>query len=110
MENLKLATRTALGSVNSLGSLQLESESMRATILPDVGAEIYDLIWKASGRNILWHNPRIEPQRFPIEANFDNYWSGGWDEGFPTCELASTRVKATRTWANCALSPGRLRA
>lgn len=81
-----MATRTALGRVNSLRSVQLESESMSASILPEVGAKIYDLIWKASGRNILWHNPRIEPQRFPIDANFDNYWCGGWDEGFPTCD------------------------
>lgn len=47
---------------------------------------IYDLIWKPTGRNILWHNPRIAPQRFPIDSEFDNYWCGGWDDGFPTCD------------------------
>jgi len=82
----KMPYRAALGSINSLPSVQLESETISVSILPDVGAKIYDLILKKSGRNILWHNPRIEPQRFPIEANFDNYWSGGWDEGFPTCD------------------------
>ncbi|MBV8809858.1 MAG: hypothetical protein JO033_14390 [Acidobacteriaceae bacterium] len=56
------------------------------SILPEPGAKIYDLFWKASGQQILWQNPRIKPQRYPIDSNFDNYWCGGWDEGFPTCD------------------------
>ena len=41
---------------------------------------------EASGQNILWHNPRIAPQSYPIESEFDNYWCGGWDDAFPTCD------------------------
>lgn len=67
-------------------TLVLESESLRATILPAVGAKLYDLIRKASGRNFLWHNPRIRPHPYPVDANFDNYWCGGWDDGFPTAD------------------------
>jgi hypothetical protein len=37
----------------------LESDWVRASVLPAVGAKIDDLIWKLTGRNILWHNPRI---------------------------------------------------
>jgi Domain of unknown function (DUF5107) len=73
-------------SINSLRAIQMENEWLALSILPDVGAKIYDLIWKPTGRNILWHNPRVLPQTFAIEANFDNYWCGGWDEGFPTCD------------------------
>lgn len=73
-------------SIHSLRAIQLENESLALSILPDVGAKIYDLIWKPTGRNFLWHNPRVLPQTFAIEANFDNYWCGGWDEGFPTCD------------------------
>jgi hypothetical protein len=73
-------------SINSLRAVQLENEWLALSILPDVGAKIYDLIWKPTGRNFLWHNPRVLPQTFAIEANFDNYWCGGWDEGFPTCD------------------------
>lgn len=76
-------TRT---KINRLGAIQLENKWLRASILPGVGAKIYDLVWKPSGRNFLWHNPRIAPQPYAIEANFDNYWCGGWDEGFPTCD------------------------
>ena len=57
-----------------------------ARVLPEVGAKIYDLIWKPTGRNILYHNPRIAPQVYPIESEFDNYWCGGWDDAFPTCD------------------------
>lgn len=76
----------AKAKINGLGALELENQWLRASVLPDVGAKIYDLIWKPTGRNFLWHNPRIPPQPFPIEANFDNYWCGGWDEAFPTCD------------------------
>jgi len=72
--------------INDVPAVVLESDSLRASVLPTVGAKIYDLVWKATGRNILWHNPRILPQTYPIDANFDNYWCGGWDDGFPTCD------------------------
>jgi hypothetical protein len=74
------------GSIHGLAAIQFENEWLAISILPEVGAKIYDLLWKPSGRNFLWHNARIPPQRFAIEANFDNYWCGGWDEGFPTCD------------------------
>ena len=73
-------------SIHGLRAIQLENEWLDISILPDVGAKLYDLRWKPSGRDVLWHNPRIQPQTFAIEANFDNYWCGGWDEGFPTCD------------------------
>ncbi len=72
--------------IHGLRAIELENDWLRVTVLPDVGAKIYDLVWKPTGRNFLWHNPRIAPQTFPIEANFDNYWCGGWDDGFPTCD------------------------
>ncbi len=70
----------------SLPALWLENELLAVSILPDPGAKIYDLIWKPADRQILWQNPRVPPQRFPVDSNFDNYWCGGWDEGFPTCD------------------------
>ena len=60
-------------------------------MLPDVGAKIFDLIHRPTGFNFLWHNPRIQPQPYPVDANFDNYWCGGWDDGFPTCEPCTFR-------------------
>jgi|RhiMetdeSRZDD1v2_1073273.scaffolds.fasta_scaffold200257_2 hypothetical protein len=72
--------------IHGLRAVELENDWLRVSILPGVGAKIYDLVWKPTGRNFLWHNPRISPQPYPVESNFDNYWCGGWDEGFPTCD------------------------
>ena len=84
--NLKMEER-----IHDLPSVVLESDSLRASVLPTVGAKIYDLIWKPTGWNILWHNPRILPQTYPVDVNFDNYWCGGWDDGFPTCDPCEYR-------------------
>jgi hypothetical protein len=67
-------------------TIELENDWLKASLLPEVGAKIYDLIWKARGRNLLWHNPRIAPQAYSVEGSFDNYWCGGWDDCFPTCD------------------------
>jgi galactose mutarotase-like enzyme len=77
--------------IYDLQAVVLENDWLRASVLPEVGAKIYDLIWKPAGRNLLWHNPRILPQIYPIDGNFDNYWCGGWDDGFPTCDPCEYR-------------------
>jgi galactose mutarotase-like enzyme len=69
--------------------IHLSNEFLEVSVLSAVGAKIYDLIDRATDQNFLWHNPRIRPQPYPVEANFDNYWCGGWDDGFPTCESCS---------------------
>jgi hypothetical protein len=69
--------------------VRLGNDALQITVLPELGAKIFDFIHLPSAQNFLWHNPRIEPQRYPVDANFDNYWCGGWDDGFPTCETCS---------------------
>ena len=64
----------------------IENQWLRAVILPEVGAKIYDLLWKPAARRLLWRNRRVEPQVYPVEGIFDNYWCGGWDDCFPTCD------------------------
>ncbi|HXW37064.1 MAG TPA: DUF5107 domain-containing protein [Nitrososphaerales archaeon] len=61
----------------------IENEFLQLSVLPELGAKIYDIIHKGTGRNVLWHNPRIAPRRIPFGAHFDDVWSGGWDEIFP---------------------------
>jgi hypothetical protein len=73
-------------AVNGLHAIEMENDWLRLTVLPELGAKIYDLVCKRTGRDVLWHNPRIPPQTYAIESNFDNYWCGGWDEGFPSCD------------------------
>jgi hypothetical protein len=82
-----MATRSLRrGRLGSLATIDLESRWLKVRVLPEVGAKIYDLICKPTGRNLLWHNPRTAPQVYPIESEFDNYWCGGWDDAFPTCD------------------------
>jgi Domain of unknown function (DUF5107) len=71
---------------DALRVLALENDLLRLSVLPEVGAKLLTLVDKQSGRNLLWQNPRVRPQRFPIDANFDNYWCGGWDDAFPTAD------------------------
>ena len=82
--------------LGSLTTLDLENRWLKVRLLPDLGAKIYDVIWKPTGRNFLWHNPRIAPQPYPIEADFDNYWCGGWDDAFPTCDECVSRSSSAR--------------
>ena len=82
------------GSCHNMPAVILENDWLRASVLPGSGAKLYDLIWKPTDRNLLWHNPRILPQPSPIDGNFDNYWCGGWDEGFPTCDPCEYRGEA----------------
>jgi galactose mutarotase-like enzyme len=74
---------------HDLRAIVLENGRLRLTVLPDVGAKIYDLICKASDRNFLWHNPRLEPRPPVFGQHFDDWWSGGWDEVFPTCDIST---------------------
>jgi hypothetical protein len=69
-----------------LQQLKLENEWLSLSVLPEVGAKILTLYDKSSQRQILWENPRIRPQAYPIDANFDNYWCGGWDDAYPTAD------------------------
>lgn len=73
-------------TLDKLRLLQLENDAFTVSILPEVGAKILTLLDKKGGRQILWKNPRVRPQAYPIDANFDNYWCGGWDDAYPTAD------------------------
>jgi galactose mutarotase-like enzyme len=67
----------------------LENERLRLVVLPEVGAKLYSLVDKRADREVLWHNPRLEPRLPVFGQNFDDWWSGGWDEVFPTCDVST---------------------
>jgi hypothetical protein len=77
-------------SYRGLKALTMQNRYIRVDILLDQGAKIFNLIHLSSGKNMLWHNPRRPPAPAPFGANFDNWWSGGWDDLFPNgleCEV-----------------------
>ena len=75
-------------SVRDSPALILENAALRVTVLPELGGHVLDLIDKVADRNLLWANPRTSPRRAPYGAHFDDWWSGGWDEIFPTGDRA----------------------
>jgi hypothetical protein len=74
--------------------IALETDRLRLTLFPDAGAKILDLVHTASGRDLLWKNPRVPLRRTYPGPAFDDVWCGGWDELFPTdpaCEIDGNR-------------------
>src|SRR3990172_13105384 len=74
-----------------LRAIALENARLRLTVLPELGAKLYDLVYKPADRNLLWHSPRLEPRLAVFGQNFDDWWPGGWDEVFPTCDVSTHR-------------------
>ena len=75
-------------SVDGIPALILENAALRIIVLPELGGHVMELVDKPADRNLLWRNPRTSPRRAPYGANFDDWWSGGWDEIFPTGDRA----------------------
>ena len=75
-------------SLGGIPALSLENSRLRVTVLPELGGHVLELVDKEADRNLLWSNPRTPPRRAPYGAHFDDWWSGGWDEIFPTGDRA----------------------
>jgi hypothetical protein len=74
-----------------LECLRLENEHVALDILPELGAKIHRLVDKARDHDVLWHSARVAPHAVPLHANFDDHWSGGWDEAFPSGASSTNR-------------------
>jgi galactose mutarotase-like enzyme len=70
--------------VGELDAIVLENAALRVTILPALGGHVTELVDLVGERDVLWHNPRMAPRPAPYGAHFDDWWSGGWDEIFPS--------------------------
>jgi hypothetical protein len=71
-------------------TLRIENDLLSATILLDKGADIYELIYKPIGIDVLWKSPwglrqtgRGVPTAFQSEAAWLEYYAGGWQGIFP---------------------------
>ncbi len=73
-------------SYRGLPTVVLENRLLRVVILPEAGAKIWQITYKPLDANLLWNNPRMAPTRLPMNARYDDVWSGGWDELFPNDE------------------------
>lgn len=71
-------------SLNGLDTLIFENEFVRASVLVGMGGNIHEFIDKSSGRDFLFHHPRVQPRAPIYGENADNRWTGGIDEVIPT--------------------------
>jgi hypothetical protein len=70
-------------SYRGLQALVLENERVRAVVLPELGGKIWQLTALRTGRDLLWHNPRLPARPLPFGSVYDDVFLGGWDELFP---------------------------
>src|ERR1700722_3879949 len=66
-----------------LECIRMENGALSIDVLPERGANIFRLIDKASGRDLLWKSPRVSPRVATLHADFDDHWAGGLDDAFP---------------------------
>jgi hypothetical protein len=67
-----------------LRGIGLENESLKVTILPEYGANVWSIFDKKRGREVLWHHPTLKPGRFAEHDRYDNTFAGGWHDIFPS--------------------------
>jgi galactose mutarotase-like enzyme len=75
-------------AVAGVDAVVLENAALRAVVLPELGGHVLQLTDKVADRDLLWTNPRTPPRRAPYGSQFDDWWSGGWDEIFPSGDRA----------------------
>jgi hypothetical protein len=61
----------------------MDNEFLRIVVLPELGGKVWQLTAVRSGRDLLWHNPRLKARTVPFGATYDDVFLGGWDELFP---------------------------
>ncbi|MCL4875316.1 MAG: aldose 1-epimerase [Anaerolineae bacterium] len=75
----------------SLRGLRLENDLLATTVLLDKGADIYELIYKPKGMDVLWKSPwGIKETARGFDSAFDSVtawleaYAGGWQVLFPS--------------------------
>lgn len=66
-----------------LAMVRIENAALTLDVIPHLGGKIVRLVDKQARRDVLWHNPAIGPARAECGSNFDDHFSGGWDDIFP---------------------------
>ena len=64
-------------------ALVLTNDRLRVVVLPGLGGRVWEVLDLRSGRQLLWHHPRLAPAPVPFGTSYDDNFIGGWDELFP---------------------------
>lgn len=71
---------------NNLKTIVMENRRIRAILMPELGAKLWQLHHKPTETDFLWHNPQLEPQLVGPDSVYDDVFFGGWDELYPNDE------------------------
>jgi galactose mutarotase-like enzyme len=88
--------RVSTGTASGWQSLVLENDELRVVVLPEKGADIYELVDIGTGIDVLFKGPwGLQPPGAPrLEGSGDDefMWNyeGGWQELFPSVNEACT--------------------
>lgn len=69
--------------IEGLEAVTLESDLLRAVIVPAVGGRVISLLHKPTGHEFLWRNPTIRLAQLPPGSEYDPNFYGGIDELLP---------------------------
>lgn len=83
MSNLRISTDQKL---HGLSVIVLENRALHVIILPEAGGKIWQIRYKAHDSDLLWNHSSVLPARHEIYTQYDDVWSGGFDELFPNDE------------------------
>jgi len=83
---MNLMTIQPGAAVHGLHAVELENEFLRLVVLPEAGAKVWQIHYKPLGADLLWNNPSLAPSGQSLYASYDDSWSGGWDDLFPSDE------------------------
>jgi galactose mutarotase-like enzyme len=69
--------------------LTLKNNHLKVVVRPEIGGRIDDIVDVVSEKNWMWHPSYYEPEKIRERSlgqteTFDEIWSGGWDEMFPS--------------------------
>jgi hypothetical protein len=71
------------GRVGAYEALTLENRYLRAVIIPELGARVWELEDRIRGRQWIWHREGVPLASSAPGAVYDDVWAGGWEELFP---------------------------
>src|SRR5690349_10367242 len=83
--------------INGYEALWLENDQLQVAVLPDKGADIYALVHRPSGRDVLMRTPAgLQPPGPEPQRTFLERYEGAWQELFPNvgdaCEYRGARL------------------
>ena len=79
-----MGLRLTESTIEGLEALIVESDDIRLTVLPQLGAKVLSLVSKPTDYEYLWRQPGRPLQLTRYGADFEAGDISGWDECFPT--------------------------